>query len=330
MRKIILIISIVVVLSSCTDSSEIENISVASLIGIDINENQNVSLTTELIDLSGDVSTSKVLSVTEKNIELAMQSMDVLAGKPVYLSHCNIVILGGSLENYRHILDYIASDKDIRLSARILFADDVSARQLIESNSSDSIYGFELNDKINTAILSSKTVDMEFYKNITDIAENKLTAISSINKKGEFSIATLGHNNIKVMNESQVRSYLRYKGMLREVILDTDELNFKASKNKTYKKVRKVDDKIYLDIIIYQKLLEVMPGDINIEKINEAVSREINLLTEFGDILDIQGLIDDYKLGIKLDYDKLFINVTVKNKIQNTGQMGSGTLAGGK
>lgn len=322
MRKIILVISIVVLLSSCTDSTEIENIYVASLIGIDINSDENITVTTEIIDLSSDVSTGRVLSADDKNIELAMQKINVLAGKPVYLSHSNIVILGGEMQNYRPILDYIASDKDIRLSTRILFADGISAAELIESNSGDNIYGFELNDKLSTAILSSKTVDMEFYKNITDIAENKSTVIASINNDGEFSTAVLGHNNIRVMNDSQTRSYLRFKGMLAEIILETDEINFKATKNKTYKKIRKVDDKIYLDIIIYQKLLQLMPGDVDMQKINESVSREINMLTEFGDILDIQGLMDDYKIGLKLNYDNLFINIKVKSKIQNTAQMG--------
>lgn len=330
MKKIILIISVVILLSSCSDNIEIENISVASLVGIDINENSEVTLTTEVIDLSGDISSGKVLSATDKNIELAMQNVDILAGKPVYLSHCNIIILGGNLENYRHTLEYLAFDKDIRLSSRILFADDVSAKELIETNSGNNIYGFKLNDTINTAILESKTVDMEFYKNITDIAEDKLTVISSINNKGEFSIATLGNNEIKVMDDKQTRAYLRFKGMLGEVILETDEVNFMATKNKTFKKIRKVNDKIYLDIIIHQNLLQVLPGDINIDKINESVSREINMLTEFGDILDVQGLIDDYKMDTKLDYDKLFIDITVRNKIQNTGQMGNTTLAGGR
>lgn len=328
MKKIIVIISIVVLLSSCTDSTEIENISIASLIGIDINDNNEVTLTTEIIDLSGDITSSKVLSTSDKNIELAMQSINALAGKPVYLSHCNIIILGGNLENYKPILEYFAFDKDIRLSSRILFADAVLARELIESNSGDGVYGFELNDRINAAILSSKTVDMEFYKNITDMKEDKQTVVSSINNKGEFSVAALGYKNIKVMNERQVRAYLRFKGMLGEIILETDDVNFKATKNRTYKKIKKIDDKIYLDIIIHQKLIQIMPGEIDIKKINESVSREINMLTEFGDILDIQGLIDDYKLGTRLDYDKLFIDITVKNTLQNTGQISR--LDGGK
>ena len=169
MKKIIIMLISIFLLSGCADYVEINDLAIISGIAIDY-ENDLYKLTAQLIENDKE-SKVIVLTTASSSIDEAMSEISKLSNKELFISHLKVLILSDRLiKENKDFYDYFlrSSKSKMNFYTYIASKDEISSIFKIYSNkNSSSIYLDKMMD-FNQNIFSSSTplkfIDMIYNK----------------------------------------------------------------------------------------------------------------------------------------------------------------------
>lgn len=115
MKKIILLITLILLLTSCNDYTEINDLAIASGMMIDYTNN-TYEITMQLI-INEKESTIKIYNVKSKSIEEALSKITKLSNKKIFISHLKTLILTTNvIENNADIYDFFLRNSKSKMN----------------------------------------------------------------------------------------------------------------------------------------------------------------------------------------------------------------------
>ena len=154
-RLLILLILPFLLLTSCSDRSDIESDVFAAGIAIDIGEEKLYKVSAEILTTksSGDTSniTSKVIDSEGDTVLEAISGMVSETSKKLNFDHCNIIILSSEIaaNNLTDVLDLAFRDTDLRLSMLTVVAKNCKAAELLNCDSTvNDIKAYEIAETV--------------------------------------------------------------------------------------------------------------------------------------------------------------------------------------
>lgn len=349
MKKIIVLIISVLLLTGCYDNIDLNNLAIITSVGIDYIDD-NFYLTYEILnDIKTENNTamlSYTLSGSGKNISEAFEDVNYKVGKKPFFDHLKIVILSESIINGQldKITDYLIRDTNIRDEFIMMVAHDVSPEDILKNNSdnnpvvSDLIMNLIDNEKYNNN-LSVK----EFYQHILVkfISKEIEAVLGSVTiKDGAISLDNFdifrGYNYTSTLskNESSLYSFLTQNVFSLEFskIYDDNTVTINITSSKPSINVTK--DEINIKLDLSAKILD-NSANLNLKKqetykkldddfkkiIEEDVIKFIKVLQENkSDILGLQEIyFKNTRKKNKGLWEKAKVNVDVDLKVNTKG-----------
>lgn len=132
----LMLISLMVI-SGCWNYREVDSLAIVTGVAIDKGKDNTYQLTTEIIQVSGGKDpriTSRLLSMEGKTIFDAVRNGISVAGRKLYWSHINVVIISKDIVDDRLIavLDWFNRDVETRADVDILVSLDKTAKEILE------------------------------------------------------------------------------------------------------------------------------------------------------------------------------------------------------
>lgn len=298
MKKIIIMLISIFLLSGCTDYVEINDLAIISGIAIDY-ENDLYKLTAQLIENDKE-SKVVVLTTASSSIDEAMSEISKLSNKELFISHLKVLILSDRLiKENKDFYDYFlrSSKSKMNFYTYIASKDEISSIFKIYSDkNSSSIYLDKMMD-FNQNIFSSST---------------PLKFIDMIYNKYEYGINNVYPTiTIKKNNDEETL----YLGNLVSFNSKLNKLTFSEKESIFYNIITNNSQKTTLDIPCGNKLFTIEVQDIktkfnwnkNVFTIN---TKSLGKLKEYN---------CNYNLNSKETTNKLnkLTNDYIKNNINN-------------
>lgn len=311
MKKIILLISFILILSGCYDYKELNDMSIVSGIGIDfINDEYIVSL--EITKSSKDGSSTEietnVVTGNDSNISNAFNKAMNMTDKEVYLEHVELLIISTELAEYgiSDVFDYIVRDTTINSNYFVVVGD--NPKELLSTT-------------MENKSMSQVIVDTVSYtQGDTSIDDLDIMAGKFITNKEDIALpyVSLDDNNINYsdivyFNGDKMVGKINNK-MYSFLVLDTKDILFTRNNNtiKIYNKKisMEVKDNIIEINIKVDGQISKINKDVNLKdedsygKLEKLMNKEIEEET----ILFIDTILDNDSdlLGFKNIYYKKY------------------------
>lgn len=331
MKKIILLI-IILLLSSCYDYQELNDINIISSIGIDYKDN-NYEVSLEIVNSEKDGSSTKIsteiVKGTSDNIANAFNKAISASDKEVYMEHLKLLILSDSVakEGIDNIIDFTIRDIHLTNNFSIVLTNDIEEL---------------LNLKVDNDTVSSKIVDMmETMSNKKKIEDIDFIASHLLSQKQDiaFPLVEIVDNDIKI----QQIGYFSYDTLIdyldnkiyNFIILDNNKTNFTSDSNviSIYKKKIKYDitkNNITININGYGEAKEInnkydlknKNDYLNIQNtINKQIEEEINdfINNTYNNNSDLLGFKNMYYKKYKTTKDNINIKIIADIKLNKNG-----------
>ncbi len=333
MKKIIILIICLFLVTGCFDYQELSDMSVVDAIGFDYKDNKFI-VSFEVIKSTknGDGATLSTIIVTGEDEVLANAINKAIssADKKVSLKHVKILLISKEMAktNLNTVIDYIIRDATISTKLYSLICDNPMEifKTKIEDNSigeviDDTItYNIEANSLDNIDIIASNIIN----KNI-DIAlpyiylEDKNVIVDKITYfKGNSYVDTIDNKIYRFLTLDSNSNIFFNKGKTVLNVYKKD-INYEINKNeiiiniKGFAKIKEVDKKYNLeDKNVYQ----------DIEKeINKVILDEVNsfLKETLSNNADLLGLKDLYYKKYRKNKENIKYKVNVEVKINKNG-----------
>ena len=246
MKKILLIIPILLLLTGCNSYIELNNLGIINKIGIE--HQNNYKLYASIIDYIDKENTipKEIIVIVEGNtIEELITNLSISFNKKIYMSHLDLLIINDSIKNHelKELINYFINNNETREDFLIVTTNDIKSlianssfqeiNNLININKNEtsiSIYTtmYDLTNKylLNEPIyLSNIKYDNNIsLDGITKIYNNKITYIN--NQDSIFINYLL--NNIETYKETLICNYNKY------LYLDILSSNTNIINNKIY------------------------------------------------------------------------------------------------
>ena len=331
MKKIILLI-IILLLCSCYDYQELNDINIISSIGIDYKDN-NYEVSLEIVNSEKDGSntkiTTEIIKGTDDNIANAFNKAISASDKEVYMEHLKLLILSDNAakEGINNIIDFTI--RDIHLTNNF---------SIVLTSNIEELF----NLKVDNDSVSSKIVDMmETMSNKKKMEDIDFIASHLLSKKQDvaFPLVEIENEDIKIeqigyFSYDKLIDYLDNK-IYNFIILDNNTTNFTNDSNviSIYKKKIKYDitkDKITIKINGYGEAKEINKKydlknkndyqEIQ-DSINKKIEEEINYFINntYDKDSDLLGFKKMYYKKYKTEKDNIDIEIKADIKLNKNG-----------
>lgn len=311
MKKIILLISFILILSGCYDYKELNDMSIVSGIGIDFIDNEYI-VSLEITKSSKDGSSTEietnVVTGNDSNISNAFNKAMNMTDKEVYLEHVELLIISTELAEYgiSDVFDYIVRDTTINSNYFVVVGD--NPKELLSTT-------------MENKSMSQVIVDTVSYtQGDTSIDDLDIMASKFITNKEDIALpyVSLDDNNINYsdivyFNGDKMVGKINNK-MYSFLVLDTKDILFTRNNNtiKIYNKKisMEVKDNIIEVNIKVDGQISKINKDVNLKdedsygKLEKLMNKEIEEET----ILFIDTILDNDSdlLGFKNIYYKKY------------------------
>ncbi len=271
MKKLIILIGSIFLLTGCYDNIELNDLAIVSGLGIDY-YNENFHITYEILNDIKTEENSAMLSYTVegdgKTLSEAFANANYRVGKNAYFAHLKIVLLSESIikDKIPNIIDYLIRDTNIRDEFIPLVTENVKPEEILSHNSkdcpvvSDFLLNLIDNEKYNNNLATNEVYQKVLVKFISD---NYDVVLSSITLKDEE--ISLSHfyifNGYKVRNKLSIEESSLYNLLTTNVynVLfknEYDNKNISISINNAIQEIDVSKDKIKIDLKLEGKIIE--------------------------------------------------------------------------
>lgn len=264
MKKIILLISFILILSGCYDYKELNDMSIVSGIGIDFIDNEyivSLEITRSSKDGSSTEIESNVVTGSDSNISNAFNKAMNMTDKEVYLEHVELLIISTELAEYgiSDVFDYIVRNTTINSNYFVVIGD--NPKELLSTT-------------MENKSMSQVIVDTVSYtQGDTSIDDLDIMASKFITNKEDIALPyvslddnSINYSDIVYFNGDKMVGKINNK-MYSFLVLDTKDILFTRNNNtiKIYNK------KISMEV--KDNIIEVnIKVDGQISKINKGVN----------------------------------------------------------
>ena len=143
MKKAILLLTFIFLLSGCYDYQEVNNLGIISAIGIDYEDNKYI-ITLEVLNDSGDKESSKISSYTKTNSDKSLakaieKTADLIEDKANY-THVKLMILSDSIiqDKFQTIIDYFIRSTYFRENFYVISSIDSSPKEILNNTTKNN------------------------------------------------------------------------------------------------------------------------------------------------------------------------------------------------
>lgn len=314
MIKKILSLTILLFLTGCYNYHELNDLAIASAIGIDKDNNEYL-VSLEVVNTKNNNQESNsdasfvIYKAKGKTIEEAINNLSYTCPKKIYLSHLEVIIYGEDMakDGLKNTLDYFARNIDIRGDTIVCIAKNYKAKDILEvitpidKINSHSIYNLVINANNSLGKTTAITFD-ELLSNY--LSNNKEIVIPSITIEGSKDDDI---NNIQNTNPSSI---LRIS---EEALFKDDKLVAFLDNDKTlgYNILTNNIKQTNIEYKCQNNYIGVL-----INKINTKITPQDNLNVKID--VKVQGSISEINCDLDLNQNKVIeeINHKVANKIK--------------
>ncbi len=252
MKKIILIILILFLITGCSSYIELNDLAIIDIIAIQKNNN-NYKLSIsyiEEIDKDSLTPKTKIIEKESSNIFLAFDQLKLNINKKIYLSHLNMLIIDNSIKTKEidEIINYFLNNQDSREDFLVIYSDEIKN---IMQNSKFQ----EINDlvKINYQE-TSKVIYTTMYDLIKNYYNNKSFYLTKVNYDQNIftnGIIEFKNNNYTNLEENE-GIFINY--LLNN--LDTYSYTYECmeGKNLTLKILKATSNKLKDNLLITNEI----------------------------------------------------------------------------
>lgn len=174
LSAITLIASLALLLSSCWNYREINQINIVAGIGIDKGKLENTyDLTIELVNIEGgkdSKQSSRVITVTGESMFDSARNAIAIAGRRLYWSHAKVIIISQEIakEGVAKIIDWYGRDSETRPDVNILVAKTKTAQEIFSTaEETDELVSFQLSETIQNEKSLSRAPKVELWELIS-------------------------------------------------------------------------------------------------------------------------------------------------------------------
>ena len=271
MKKIILIILILFLITGCSSYIELNDLAIIDIIAIQKNNN-NYKLSIsyiEEIDKDSLTPKTKIIEKESSNIFLAFDQLKLNINKKIYLSHLNMLIIDNSIKTKEidEIINYFLNNQDSREDFLVIYSDEIKN---IMQNSKFQ----EINDlvKINYQE-TSKVIYTTMYDLIKNYYNNKSFYLTKVNYDQNIftnGIIEFKNNNYTNLEENE-GIFINY--LLNN--LDTYSYTYECmeGKNLTLKILKATSNKLKDNLLITNEI-NIIANDCKYQ--NKEINEKIN------------------------------------------------------
>lgn len=332
MKKIIILLFLVFLLSSCYDYKELDDMSIVNSIGIDYVDNEYIVYLeiNNSVKKNGDNQLIReIIEAKDKNIALAYSKAVQKSNKILYAEHVNLLLLSKSVsENgIDVVINYILRDLSINNNYMTVIADNPKSILNMEQDN-DSIsniikdtikyhignsYNYDidlvasnlLNRRINIALPFVEVDNNNILCN--KIAWFKNDKLVSIDDNKIYDFMVLNSNSINFDKDGNVINIYDKK---IDYVIEKDKIIIEISGNGNINDINKIYNlKEFKD---YEELEDIIE-----DKIKEEIISNIDYLKNKD--IDMLGLKDKYYREFKLNKNNISYEVKVKIKLNKNG-----------
>ena len=332
MKKIIILVGIILLLSGCYDYKELNDMSIVSAIGIDYVDNK-YQVSFEVTESSKDGSSTeiqtKLVTGSHSNISDAFNEAMNKTDKEVYLEHVELLVVSKSLAEYglNDCLDYIIRDTKINNNYFVVVSD--NPKEILTSHEENKSMSQIMVDIVSYTQGNTNIDDLDILvsKYITGKEDIALPYITLNDKMIEY-------NKIAYFNGDKMVGEMDYK-MYSFLVLDTKDILFTSNGNtiKAYDKKISLEvknNKIIINIKVNGQVNEISK-DINLKdadsysKLEKVMNEQIKKESiKFIDTIidrdsDLLGFKDIYYKKYKRNINKFKYEVNVSTTINKNG-----------
>lgn len=349
MKKIIILLSLIFLLTGCYDNIELDDLAIVSGVGIDYKDD-NFYLTYEILsDTKTDDNTallSYTVSGSGKTISEAFINTNYKVSKKAYFSHLKVLVLSEEIINghFDKITDYILRDTNLRSDFKVLVSNNTNPEEILKNNDknhpvvSEVITKLVDNEKYNNNLVIGESFREILAKLISDNYDVILNTISIKDKEisidNSYIFKGFNYQNTLSKQDSSLYNMLTKDITAIEFDKVYDKGNVTISINSSDSSIEVTKDKIIIKTDLEGKILE-NNANFNLKdtdtykklnkdfgtKIQKDIKNFIKILQE--NESDILGLQEIYYKSTRKDNKDLWktsdIEVNVNLKINTKG-----------
>ena len=271
MRKIIILLSFIFLLTGCYDNIELNDLAIVSGIGIDYKDDKYF-ITYEILSDIKTEDNSAMLSYTVhgsgKSISEAIINTNYKVSKKAYFAHLNVLILSEEIINGHldKITDYILRDNSTRSDFKVLVSNGTTPEKILKSNDenhpvvSEEIVKLIDNEKYNNNLVIGETfreITAKLISNETDVI---LNTISLENKdiyiNNSYIFNGFNYQDTLSKQDSSLYNLLTKDISAIEFDKNYDKDNVTITINSSDSKIEILKDKIIINTDLEGKILE--------------------------------------------------------------------------
>lgn len=294
-------------LSGCKDYVEIQNLTIATAIGVDKDvENPDwYSVSVEIVKFDQDTPQVSVISGSGQTYLEAVTNTTKQLGNQLYFSHAQVMIISEEVANdgIFPFVDAIYRNSDLRLDMAVLIAKDTTAISILTAESiGDEIAGITIKNTLDSNHIISEIPQIPAYEFISKI--------TSSGTCGQLSVITLDENYMREIDglaifengrifsfldkkQTKTLSFLHNKTKVGRVINEYDENSptYSLENSKSNISVDIIDGQLVFDFKIDMKL-ELVELHIAENSLNKAI---------------LETMETEIELAIKNDFNELIL-----------------------
>lgn len=176
-KKVLSISLLLLLLGGCYDYKEINDMALVSGIAVYKGEGaEPYRVVLEIISAKEGSQTSItpiMVTQTGVTIDAALSKTTSASGKPLYLGHCQLLIIDCELakEGIKPILDFISRNYDMRLSMHVVVAKDIPYDRVFEEGEKSEVRSLQISRMIESENKQSTMPNIRFFQFLKDIFE---------------------------------------------------------------------------------------------------------------------------------------------------------------
>ena len=271
MKKIIILLSLILLLTGCYDNIELNDLAINSGIGIDYKDNEYY-LTYEILSDIKTEDNSAMLSYTVngsgKSISEAIINTNYKVSKKAYFAHLNVLILSEEIINGHldKITDYILRDNSTRSDFKVLVANGNSPEEILKSNDknhpvvSEEIVKLIDNEKYNNNLVIGETfrkISAKLISNNYDVILNTISLTDKeISINNSYIFKGFNYQNTLSKQDSSLYNLVTKDISAIEFDKNYEKGNITITINGSDTKIEVLKDKIIINTNLEGKILE--------------------------------------------------------------------------
>lgn len=194
MKKILFLF--IIFLTSCTNYTELNNLSIIKSIGITFKDN-TYTLYTQIIDIDDDDNPkTQIVTISDSEFDNLFLKLEKESNKELFLSHIDLLLIDFTIidNNYNDIINYFINNINLRNDFHCVLTED------IENTLNNAKYN-EIEKLINSNNYNNNIITISFERIINKYLSHKPFQISEIS----FNDRIIFKNNYKYLNNHYER-----------------------------------------------------------------------------------------------------------------------------